>query len=201
MDDRLSARVVVIDDDEALCRRIVGWLTPERYDVATFQALDGGLTHVQNAPPEIVLVDLRLPETQGVEHLQALANAAPRGRILATAAFPEARMVIGAMRAGAADLLEKPLQRASLLEAVERHVRALGYVDRSENAFNRRLGARLRAVRQDRGRTLSQAAQDAGITSAQLSQIELGRSATSTWTLARICGALRCQLRELFDGL
>ena len=44
-------------------------------------------------------------------------------------------------------------------------------------------------------------AEAAGITPAQLSQIELGKTATSTWTLARIAGTLRIPLTKLFDEL
>jgi FixJ family two-component response regulator len=122
-------------------------------------------------------------------------------RIIAMCAFPDVPLVVGAMRAGALDLLEKPVQRESLLAAVERQLADAGLAIRSESDFNRRLGTRIRAVRTQAQRTLNEVAADCGLTAAQVSQIELGKTATTTWSLARICGALGLPLDRLLTGL
>ena len=197
----IPVRALVIDDDESVCRKLGAWLCEEACDVVTFTSADEGLAHVARAPCHFALVDLRLGEADGVAIVAALRQVAPTMRVIAISAFPESKQVIAAMRAGAGDLLEKPVQREALLEAVRRQLAAGGVAVRSEDEFNRRLGARIRSVRTRAERTLADVAGQCGLTVAQLSQIELGKSATSTWGLARICSALATPLGRLLSEL
>ncbi|MCH7870105.1 MAG: response regulator [Planctomycetes bacterium] len=201
MDRRIHIRVLIVDDDDSLCRKLRGWLESALYEVTTFVRADEALPYAGRVEHELALVDLRLGEQDGVGVIEALAQASPSTCILAMTAFPEASQVIAAVRAGARDLLEKPIQQPILIETLERCLTAMGVVSRDETEFNRRLGKRLRTVRQQAERTLEQIAESVGITQAQLSQIELGKTATSTWTLARICAALRVPLGRLFEGV
>lgn len=197
----IPVRVLVIDDEEAVCRRVGTWLREAACDVVTFTDPAEGLAHASRATCHVALVDLRLAGADGLEVLTTLRQTAPDTRLIAMSAFPEVGHVIAALRAGARDLLEKPVQQAALLEAVERQLLDAGVGIRSEQDFNQRLGARLRAVRTAADRTLADIANDCGLTVAQLSQIELGKSATSTWTLARIASALKTPLERLLNTL
>lgn len=197
----IPIRTLVIDDDDAVCRKVGGWLREAACDVVTFTDPEAALAHTTRAAGQVGLVDLRLGGTDGVAVVAALRKAAPAMRLIAMSAFPDAKQVIAAMRAGARDLLEKPIQREALLTALERQLAEVGVPVRSESEFNRRLGARIRAVRTQAKRTLATVAADCGLTVAQLSQIELGKSATSTWGLARICGALATPMDRLLSDL
>ena len=197
----IPVRILVIDDDEVLCRRVSGWLAEAAFDVVTFTEPAAGLAHVEKVDCQLALVDLRLPGMDGVELVGALRQAAPRARIVAMAGFLEVPQVIAAMRAGAADILEKPIQGPALLEALERQLTAIGLNVRSEEEYNRRLGVRIRAARSAANLTLNDVARACGLTAAQISHIELGKTGTSTWTFARICGALKTPPAELLNGL
>jgi len=201
MKKRIRVRTLVIDDDETVCRRLSGWLADEAHEVATFTDPRAGLEHARHTPCELALVDLRLPDVEGDEVIRRLREASPQTRVVALSAFPQMDQVLRAIRAGARDLVEKPVQRHILLKALERQLAEIGIPARTEPEFNRCLGARLRKLRQDARRTQHEIAELAGITAAQLSQIELGKTATSTWTLARISGALKVRLATVFDGL
>jgi DNA-binding NtrC family response regulator len=197
----IPVRALIIDDDESVCRRLGDWLREAAYDVVTFTAADVGLAHTARAPAQIALVDLRMADQDGIGVVAALHEAAPKMRIIAMSAFPEPQQIIAAMRAGARDLLEKPIQRAPLLETLERQLAHGGIQIRSEQEFHRRLGARIRSLRMQSDRSLAEVASACGFTAAQLSQIELGRSGTSAWALARICGALEIPLDRLLGQL
>lgn len=201
MKDQIHVRTLVIDDDEAVCRRLSGWLTAQAHEVVTVTDPRAGVEHAAQTPCDLALVDLRLPDADGVEVIARLHRAWPQMRIVAMSAFPQADRVRRAIRAGARDLIEKPISQPRLLKVLERQLAEIGIPVRTELQFNRRLGARLRKLRKEARRTQQEVAELAGITPAQLSQIELGKTATSTWTLARISGALRVTLASLFDGL
>jgi DNA-binding NtrC family response regulator len=198
---RIPVRTLVIDDDESVCRTLRGWLADAAHDVVTFTAPAEGLQLAARAPCELALVDLRLPDASGAEVIAALGRTSPRTRIVAMCAFPDTPQVLEAMRAGARDLLTKPIQRETLLAALDRQLAELGICGHTEDEFNRRLGQRLRTLRQETGRTLSDVASGAGITAAQLSQIELGKNGTSAWTLARICSAMQQPLGRIFGSV
>jgi DNA-binding NtrC family response regulator len=197
----IPVRTLVIDDDAAVGRKVAGWLREAACDVVCFTSPAEGLTHVSRAPCLVGFVDLRLEDASGIDVIASLRQAAPGMRLIAMSAFPDAQQVIAAMRAGASDLLEKPIQQPALLGALERQLLALGVVARSEQEFNRRLGGRVRAERTRSGRTLAEIAAECGLTASQLSQIELGKSATTTWGLARICSALRVPMGRLLSEL
>ena len=197
----IAVRTLVIDDDDALCRKLYAWLEEAAFDAITFTDPDEGLRHATRAPCRLALVDLRLPQTDGVEVIARLHESCPETRIVAMSAFPKTEQVIAAVRAGACDLLEKPIQPQALRAALERQLRATGVSGRTEAEFNRRLGGRLRALRREAQRTLAQVAEASGISAAQLSQIENGKTATTTWTLARLGAALRMPLAQLLHGL
>ncbi len=197
----IPVRVAVIDDDPGVCRKLGNWLREAGCDAVTFTRPEEGLAHIVAAPCQVALVDLRLSGTSGPEVIAALRRDCPTLRIVALSAFPEVEQVAAAMRAGANDLLEKPIQPEALRETLNRQLAQSGIPARSEEDFNRRLGARLRAVRTQRERTLAEVAERCGLTVAQLSQIELGKTATTTWSLARICAALETPLEQLFRGI
>ncbi len=197
---RIRVRVLVIDDDAAVCRRLAEWLTRSNYEPMTFTDPRRGLGHAARRPCELALIDLILPDEDGVAIITQLRTICPRARPIAMSAFPQAKQVRRAIRAGARDLLEKPVEREQLLRTLDRHLAEMGLPALTEAEFNRRLGARLRALRRAIPLTQQQVAEQAGITAAQLSQIECGKTATSTWTLARVAGTLRVTLDDLFRG-
>jgi FixJ family two-component response regulator len=197
----IPVRALVIDDDDSVCRKVSAWLRDAGCDVVAFTRPAEGIDHAQRAACQVGLVDLRLAGVDGPGVIATLRQAAPTMRIVAMSAFPDVPQVVAAMRAGARDLLEKPIQQPALLEAVERQLTELGLGIRSEPEFNRRLGARLRAVRTHVQRTLPEVAEACGLTVSRLSQIELGKTGTTLWALARICSALRTPLDKLLADL
>lgn len=198
---RIPVRTLIIDDDPQVGRRLHAWLTDAGHEVITTTEAASGLELAGRLPCQLVLVDLRMPDVSGVEVVAQLAAATPQTRILALSAFPDTEQVLQAIRAGACDLLTKPIQRDTLLSTVDRELTRLGIVGQTEEAFHTRLGRRLRALRQADDRTLQDVASAAGITPAQLSQIELGRNGTSAWTLARLSSALGKPLSEVVAEL
>jgi len=201
MKERIPVRTLVIDDEQAVCRQLQRWLADEAFDVVTFTSAAEALRYARNDHCPLVLADLRMPDCDGAELVRKLCAARADVRVIGVIAFPEIAHVMAAIRAGVRDVLEKPLQRATVLAALERQLVDLGFVAHTEEAFNRRLGARLRGLRAAAGLTLKQVAEQTGITDVQVSQIELGKTATSTWTLARLCGALRISPARFFEGV
>ncbi len=194
----LAVRTLIIDDDETLCRRLVGWLGEASYDVAWFTQATLGLQHASGEALALAIIDLRLPDADGVQVVAAISSLQPRARIVGMSAFPDEPLIQAAFAAGARDVLCKPIDQATLLATLAHQMAEAGVNYRTEPEFNARLGARLRGLRVSLRRSVTEVARSSGISTAQLSQIELGRNAASTWTLARISHTLNVPLADLF---
>lgn len=115
------ARILVVDDDEA----ISGWLTAvlrgEGHDVRALTTAEQMLIELRASVPDVLLLDLMLPGMNGLEAVQRLrTESATSGLpvILITSLDPKRYMRVG-MDLGADDFLVKPLRAPEVLEAVK----------------------------------------------------------------------------------
>src|SRR4030088_2296418 len=115
-------QVLVIDDDEGARKILVELLG--RIGYHAFAAPDGkaGLEWLAGAaaPPQAVLLDLRMPVLDGFEVLHRYRSEGGTAPVIALSAMDEKEAVVKAMRLGASDYLVKPIEPEELKEAIER---------------------------------------------------------------------------------
>lgn len=114
--------VLVVDDDPGVREVVAGALRDDGYDVRT--ATDGmsAISAVEDEPPDIVILDLRLPDVNGV-HLVSRLRPDFTGPILICSGVREERARVRALDAGADDFMVKPFGVAELrarLRALQR---------------------------------------------------------------------------------
>jgi DNA-binding response OmpR family regulator len=118
-----ALRVLIVEDDEAIGRTLETVLGERGYDVV--RAVDGGsaLVAADAHRPDLVLLDIGLPDMDGVEVCRRLRRASPRLLIvMLTARDAEMDVVLG-LNAGADDYVVKPFRLAELLARMGAHVR------------------------------------------------------------------------------
>lgn len=192
-------RTLILDDDERVGQDLTRGLVAAGFDVVFHPTLPAAVEYLTQAYRHVVIADLQLEGVEIAELAGALRCAAPQAALIGTLAFPEVEPVLAAVRAGFADVVEKPIHMAALLHAIERQLTRSGLDITSEEELLRRIGQRVRMLRAERGLSQSEAAERAGISSAQLSQIESGRSSTTLWTLTRIGQELDVPLARLLE--
>jgi FixJ family two-component response regulator len=112
--------VVVIDDDESVREALrglfhsVGLMTEIYGSVQEF--LDGG--QLQRAG--CIVLDIRLPGRSGLEFQEALKGSGAAQSVVLISGHVDVQMAVRAMKAGAIDVLAKPVREQDLLEAVNR---------------------------------------------------------------------------------
>lgn len=198
---KLPIRAVVIDDDPAVGQLVRASLMPLELAVETFTQARPAWERLAGRPAELIFVDMGLPDDDEAELIRQTCAARPEATVLALATFPERDQIEQALAAGAQGVVAKPLDPQALLEAVRAALRRVGLYETSEARFNRRLGRRIRELRVRRGLAQQTLAEAIGISPAQLSHIESGRTGTTVWRLARIAAALRMPLSELLEDL
>lgn len=118
-------RVVVIDDDPSHCKALERLISSAGYDVETFGSGNAFLDGLEHTGPACVVLDLKLPDHDGLELFQSFMEADPRFATIFLTGFANVPTSVEAIKSGAVDFLEKPVQRVKLLEAIENAVTRL----------------------------------------------------------------------------
>lgn len=118
-----SQSIFVVDDQESILQSVKSILDDESYRILTFtsaEALEEGLRTEQ---PDLVLLDIWLPGIDGVETLKKLKARYPDMPVILMSGHAGIDIAVKAMKAGASDFLEKPLNLDILLEKIAAHLR------------------------------------------------------------------------------
>jgi two-component system, OmpR family, KDP operon response regulator KdpE len=107
------ARILLVDDDQALLRALRIGLGARGYDVVVAHSGEEGVTQVSLAGPDVVVLDLGLPDIDGIEVCRRVRQWSAVPIIVLSAAGTEDRKV-AALDAGADDYVTKPFGMAEL---------------------------------------------------------------------------------------
>jgi FixJ family two-component response regulator len=130
--------VFLVDDDAAVTRALGRLLGANGYSVRPAASAEEFLKTHDSALPGCILLDIGLPNLDGLELQAALAQRGVQRPIIFLTASCDVRMAVQAMRAGALDFLIKPVEEASLLAAIR--------LARERDAAARRVQAEQMAV-------------------------------------------------------
>ena len=118
----MSRRCLIVDDSEltrVMLRDICAG--SGRYSVAG-EAANGAeaVKLYRELKPDLVTMDIVMPELSGIEAVRLITQADPKARIIMCSAMGQQNLVIEAIQAGARDFVIKPFQAARVLQASER---------------------------------------------------------------------------------
>ncbi len=121
-------KMLVVEDDQTIGSVLTSTLTAQGYDVVWHQTGRGALLAAADTEFGLVLLDLGLPDLDGVEVCRRLrANQPGAVLVMLTARAEEMDVVVG-LEAGADDYLTKPVRLGELLARVRAHLRRSGSV-------------------------------------------------------------------------
>jgi DNA-binding NarL/FixJ family response regulator len=113
-------RVLIADDDHLMRAGLVELLADEPEIEIVGQAATGreAVEQTRQLAPDVVLMDVRMPDLDGIGATRELAQAAPAARVLILTTFEQDDYVFGALRAGASGFLLKRTRPEELIAAV-----------------------------------------------------------------------------------
>ena len=118
------AKNILICDDAAFMRMMIkDILTKNGYNIAG-EAENGAKAVEKYAElkPDLVLMDITMPEMDGIEALKKIKSGDPNASIIMCSAMGQQAMVIESIQSGAKDFIVKPFQADRVLEAVQKVV-------------------------------------------------------------------------------
>lgn len=112
--------VLIVDDEEGIRESLSGILEDEGYDVLTASSGEDALTAAKEHVPDIIFLDVWLPEMDGIETLSRLKEMDSSIPVIMISGHGNIEIAVKATRFGAYDFLEKPLSLEKVLIAAKR---------------------------------------------------------------------------------
>jgi len=112
--------VFVVDDDAGVSDSLVMLLKLAGHSVEAFESAVWFLTEARQKPGDCLIVDIRMPEMDGLALQQELIRRGSQLPVIVFTGHGDVPLAVQAMNAGALDFLEKPFAREVLLSAVRR---------------------------------------------------------------------------------
>jgi two-component system, response regulator RegA len=113
-----SVSVLLVDDDEVFRQRLARALAERGLDVRAAADLASALAAARTDPPELAIVDLRMPGGSGLELVQELRKLDPATRILVLTGYGSIATAVEAIKLGAVHYLSKPADADEILAAL-----------------------------------------------------------------------------------
>lgn len=119
-----TIRLVAIDDDPCALD-LVRALVPESISIETYLSGRDSIEAIRTAPPDIVLLDLHMPDLGGMETLRAIRAIDSQTEVILVTGEYSTDAAVLAIRTGASDYITKPLRPERLLESLDRSIEAI----------------------------------------------------------------------------
>jgi len=116
----MTATILVVDDEENARHIIADFLSPKGYEVIGVATLEEAHKCLQRGTADIILLDVQLPDGYGPNLLNETRHLPFRPPIILITAYGDIDMAVDAMKNGAHDFLQKPIQLVQLEQSIQR---------------------------------------------------------------------------------
>ena len=132
--------LLVIDDDRLLCQAVLAFFKDKSFTTVTVQSGREGLDWCHSNRADVILLDQKLPDTEGLKLCSPLLASCEQAKIIFITAYPSFDHAVLALRNGAHDYLSKPMELQELELAVDRAFRTaeLERVEQLQKLHNNR---------------------------------------------------------------
>jgi FixJ family two-component response regulator len=114
-----NPHIFFVDDEPAICKSVSHTLRRYGYKVNCFPDADLCLQRLQTLSCDLLITDVKMPGIDGIELVRRAKRIAPWMPILVITGYGDIPMAVRAVKAGAAEFIEKPLQKQSFLSVVQ----------------------------------------------------------------------------------
>ena len=116
----LEKRILLVEDETIFAKAVKKHLERAKYKIDLAGDLAEAREHYKNNPPDLVLLDMRLPDGSGLDLLSEIKSSVNNTSVLVMSAYGELEDAVSAMKLGASDYLKKPIDLEELIINVEK---------------------------------------------------------------------------------
>ncbi len=115
-----AKKVLIVDDEVGIVQEIKEFLTEEGYEVFTADTGKGGIQLIESIRPDIVFIDMKLPDTSGIEVLKACKDRSPKTKTVMVTGYVDQALMDEAELLGRDAFLPKPFDLLKILDEINR---------------------------------------------------------------------------------
>ncbi|MES2528573.1 MAG: response regulator [Bdellovibrionota bacterium] len=116
-----DVKIIIVDDSDFSRSVISKMLTEDGFQVIGEAAsAETALGMIKDKKPDIVIVDIVMPNVSGLELTEKLNQSAPNVSVIMVSSLSQEHIVLDAISAGASDFIAKPIQKQQLIDSVEK---------------------------------------------------------------------------------
>ena len=143
MDSMKAAQVVFVDDEPRVCHAVHTTLERAGAQVHCFHDAEDCLRHLAAQRCDLLITDVKMPGKDGLTLLREVKERQPWIPVLVVTGYADVPLAVRALKAGATDFVEKPLDRDAFLQTVqrliERHGRPAALLEESLTQAERKI--------------------------------------------------------------
>jgi two-component system nitrogen regulation response regulator NtrX len=114
----MARNILVVDDEKSILQSLEGILTDEGFEVQSVLSGAGALEKIDEMMPDLVLLDIWMPEMDGLETLVKMKEAYPHLQVIMMSGHGSIETAVKATKLGAYDFIEKPLSLEKVLLSI-----------------------------------------------------------------------------------
>lgn len=124
-------KVLIVDDHEVVREGLRSLLAQRRSLAVVGEAASaaGAVEEARRSTPDVVIMDVRLPERSGIEACREIRAERPETRVIMLTSYPDEEAVFASIVAGASGYLLKDIRRQALIDAIEAVARGSSLLD------------------------------------------------------------------------
>ncbi|MEJ5357096.1 MAG: response regulator [Desulfobacterales bacterium] len=114
----MNEKILIVDDDEAFCRLLAERMRHRDMEVETAVSAAEALQLLERKAFDAVLLDLMMPEMDGIEALKRMLEKRPETQVILLTGYPSVSRGVEALKLGALDFILKPVDLNELTEKI-----------------------------------------------------------------------------------
>ena len=120
MNEKETMRILVLDDEPIVCKRLQPALEKKGYEVETFYRSEDALKRFVEKPFEIVITDLKMKGLDGMKFLTEVKKVSPKTEVIVITGFATMETAKESFRQGVFDFLAKPFKLGEIQEGIQK---------------------------------------------------------------------------------
>ena len=116
---RETFKILVVDDEETIREMLVTYLETEGYDVGTADSGVTALQVIEEFKPQVVLLDIRMPDMDGLQCLRSIMKQNPDIAVVMMSGFVSEQIAKKTLELGAFDYINKPISLEHLMRILQ----------------------------------------------------------------------------------
>jgi len=116
----MKKKILIVDDETGIVEEIKAFLEEEGYEAYTADTAKEGIRMLEELHPDVILVDVKLPDASGTEVLRACKEKSPKTKTIMVTGYVDQHVMDEAERIGRDTFLQKPFNLVKIIEEIEK---------------------------------------------------------------------------------